>query len=135
VERVQPRHSDGLADPFFAGCREGVLRLQHCGACGGWQFYPRPFCVHCGADGPAWREASGRGRIASFTVVRRALSGAYEAPYVVALVDLAEGPRLMSHIVDCAPEAVSIDAPVRVHFQDWGPETVLPVFRIHKEEL
>ena len=130
MERIQPQRIDGLAEPYFAGCREGQLRLQHCAACGHWQFYPRPFCTACGADSPAWEAASGRGTIASFSVVRRALSPAYEAPYTVALVDLAEGPRMMSVIVDCEPEAVQVGASVSVAFEPWSADLSLPVFRL-----
>ena len=73
-------------------------------------------------------EASGAGRVASFTVVRRAVSEAYAAPYVVALVDLAEGPRLMTNIVECAPEAVRVGLDVTVRFEAWADDVTLPVF-------
>lgn len=129
MERNLPQRTDGLAQPFFDGCREGVLRLQHCGACGHWQFYPRPFCVACGAE-PGWGEVSGSARIASYTVVRRPLSPAYEAPYVVALVDLAEGPRLMMAIVGCEPEAVAVGAAVAIDFENWSDSISLPVCRL-----
>jgi uncharacterized OB-fold protein len=130
MERIQPQRMDGLAAPYFEGCRNGELRLQCCNECGGWQFYPRPFCAACGSVELVWSVARGSGRVASFTVVRRALGPGYAAPYVVALIDLTEGPRMMSMIVDCEPEAVAIGAPVSVAFEDWSGDTALPVFRL-----
>ncbi|MEO1081695.1 MAG: Zn-ribbon domain-containing OB-fold protein [Pseudomonadota bacterium] len=127
--RTQPTRS-ALSQPWFDACKEGRLLLQKCSSCGAYQFYPRILCTHCGARDPEWVEASGAGRIASFTVVRRAVSPAYDAPYVVALVDLEEGPRLMTNIVDCAPEAVRIGARVGVRFESWGDDVDLPVFSL-----
>ena len=75
---------------------------------------------------------SGRGHVASFTVVRRAVSSAYEAPYIVALIDVEEGPRLMSHIVGIEPEdpRLVVGAAVSVEFRDWSEEISMPVFSI-----
>ena len=116
--------------PFWQGCRESRLLLQRCEACGRHQFYPRVLCTACGGARLGWAEASGRGRIKSYTVIRRAVSAAYEpeVPYVVALIELAEGPTLMSNVVDAAPEAVRIGAPVRVRFDAWSEDRKLPVF-------
>ena len=102
--------------------------MQRCEQCARFQFYPRIVCSHCGADSLAWQAVSGRGRVASFTVVRRGISPAYQAPYVVALVDLEEGVRLMSNVVGCDPEQVSVGDAVAVRFESWGAEHVLPVF-------
>ncbi len=77
-----------LSEPWFAGCRAGRLRLQHCADCQRFQFYPRILCADCGSRALAWRDSSGLGRIASFTVVRRAVSAAYDTPFVAVLVDL-----------------------------------------------
>lgn len=128
MERNFPPPS-ALSDAFYAGCREGRLLLQQCGDCKGWQFYPRILCSHCGSRTLHWRPASGRGRIATFTVVRQAVSPAYDAPYVVALVDLDEGPRMMSHIVGCDPESVRVGEAVGVQFEDWSDTLSMPVFK------
>lgn len=127
MERTFPT-SSALSDAFYAGCREGKLLLQHCADCGRPQFYPRILCSHCGSRELEWRAASGRGRIATFTVVRQPVSPAYEAPYVVALIDLEEGPRMMSHIVNCDPEQVRVGQSVRVDFQAWSDTLTMPVF-------
>ncbi len=127
--RILPPETE-VARPFREGCQAGELRLQQCQKCELHQFYPRIYCSHCGADELHWNAASGRGRIASFTVVRRGISPAYPAPYVVALIDLEEGPRMMSNVVGCDPETVRVGQPVRVAFEAWGAEHTLPVFTL-----
>ena len=104
---------------FWEACAEGRLLLQRCRDCGHWQFYPRRLCVACGGRSLQWREASGRGEVKSWTIIRRAVSEAFaaDAPYVVALVTLSEGPTLMANIVGCDPESVAIGQPVRVTFE------------------
>ena len=87
-----------------------------------------------GAAAPEWRAVSGAGRVASFSVVRRGMSPAYAAPYVVALIDLDEGPRMMSSIVGSSPESVAVGATVDVKFEDWGAEHVLPVFSLRENQ-
>ena len=106
--------------------------MQFCSACERYQFYPRVMCSACGGSELEWRALSGRGRIASFTVVRRAVSAAYKDPYIVALIDVEEGPRLMSHVVGVEAEdpGLRVGAAVQVDFQDWSDEVVMPVFRI-----
>jgi uncharacterized OB-fold protein len=118
-----------LSRPFWEGCRDNELRLQHCNDCDRFQFYPRIVCSHCDGDALSWRAVSGRGHVASFTIVRRGISRAYEAPYVVALIDLDEGPRMMSNVVGCAPESISVGDSVDVQFEAWSSNHTLPVFR------
>ena len=129
MNKTLPPMSD-LAEPFFAGARDGQLRLQQCRSCKQYQFYPRTICSHCSSGEIDWATASGEGVIASFTVVRRAVSKAYEAPYVVALIDLAEGPRMMSALVDVDPESVAIGQSVTVAFADWSEDISMPVFKV-----
>ena len=77
-----------------------------------------------------WSGVSGRGQIKSFTIVRRGVSRAYEAPYVLVLIDLDEGPCMMSSLVACDPEAAVIGARVSVVFQSWGSDIEMPVFKL-----
>jgi hypothetical protein len=121
-----------LSAPYWQAAREGRLVLQRCEACSKHQFYPRSICATCASERLAWSEASGSGRVKSFTVIRRAVSAAYEpeVPYVVALIELAEGPTLMSNVVGCAPEALRIGAPVRVRFDAWSDAITVPVFTL-----
>ncbi len=134
-QKIQPKPT-AVSAPYFEACRDGELRLQQCVSCGLHQFYPRIICSHCGADDLRWQAVSGRGRIASYTVVRRGVSAAYDAPYIVVLIDLAEGPRMMSQIVhiDADDARLRIGASVCVEFQAWSEEIDLPVFRLLEEQ-
>ena len=118
-------------EAFWQGCRDGVLLLQRCRDCGHLQYYPRAVCTGCLSSNLDWRRASGRGRIHSFTTVHRALSPAFEddLPYVVAVIELEEGPRMVSRLRNCDTTRVSIDLPVEVAFERVNAECVLPVFR------
>jgi len=127
VSKILPRETE-LTAPYWEGCRAGELRLQCCASCNKYQFYPRSVCSHCGRAHLSWQTVSGFGRVASFTVVRRGISEGYQAPYVVALIDLDEGPRMMSSIVTDDPDSVRVGADVRVEFADWGEGHTLPVF-------
>ena len=114
---------------FWQGCATGRLLLQRCDDCRQAQFHPRLLCACCGGRTLSWLAACGRGQIRSWTVIRRAVSQAFQpdVPYVVALVRLAEGPTMMSNIIHCDPEAVAIGQPVRVVFESRG-DIVVPQF-------
>ena len=121
-----------VSAPFWEGCQIGELRLQKCGSCAHVQFYPRTICSQCLSDTLTWTVASGGGVIASYTVIHQSVSKAYaeKVPYVVALIDLEEGPRMMSVIVDVDPGRVSVGDAVHVAFKPWSGDTVLPVFTL-----
>jgi uncharacterized OB-fold protein len=116
-------------EEHFAALAEERLLLPRCRSCGEVFWYPRHFCPFCGALGVEWIEASGRGTVYSFTVVRRGGLGPYaEAmPYVVAYVELEEGPRVMTNLLD---EDVEIGDPVEAVFErsDAAP----PMLRFRK---
>lgn len=128
-EKFLPRPS-AESSPYWQGCNEGRLLLQVCGACGHWQFYPRILCTACGGAQLSFEAASGRGRVKSFTVIRIPVSPAYEAlvPYVVALIELDEGPTMMSHVITSDVDALRIEGRVEVAFQQWSEDQKLPVF-------
>jgi uncharacterized OB-fold protein len=114
---------DHLSEPFWRGCRENRLLIQACDACGTPRFPPGPLCLACGSDRSRWIEASGRGRIYSWIVVRHPVPAeiyASEVPYVVALVELDEGVRMPTNVVGCAPEGVTAGMRVEVCFRDVG---------------
>lgn len=104
--------------------------MQRCEDCELYQYYPRIMCSHCGSQGLVWSRVSGEGHIKSFTIVRRGISRAYEAPYVLVLIDLDEGPCMMSSLVDCEPETVVVGALVSVAFQSWGSGIEMPLFKL-----
>ena len=116
---------------FYDACPAGKLMLQRCQSCGHVLFYPRTHCDACQSEQLVWEDASGAGTIASYTVVRRGVSPDFEAPYVIALIDLAEGPRMMSQIIDADPDALEVGLSVRVDFAAWSEDITLPVFRLH----
>lgn len=118
---------DALTAPFWDACRRGALEVAACSDCGHRFLPPGPCCPRCWCPRLAPQEASGRGRVFSFAVYRRTYHPGMPAPYVVALVELDEGPRLISNIVGCAPEEVAVDMPVEVRFEAMGDFT-LPRF-------
>ena len=118
---------DALTAPFWDACRRGVLEVSACADCGRLFLPPGPCCPGCWSTELTSRPVSGQGRVFSFVVYRRTYHPRLPAPYVVALVELDEGPRLISNIVGCAPEDVTIDMPVCVRFDAAG-DFVLPRF-------
>ena len=132
ISKIQPVRSE-LSAPYWDGCAVGELRLQQCSQCGEYQFYPRIMCSHCGSKTLNWQRVSGRGSVESFTVVRRGLSDAYSVPYVVALIRLAEGPVMMSQVVNADIEQIAVGAGAQVAFQDWGDGVTAPVFNLLPE--
>ena len=118
---------DALTQPFWDACRRHEVRVSSCDDCGHLFLPPGPCCPRCWSRRLTPRAVSGNGRVFSFAVYRRTYHPAIPAPYVVALVELEEGPRLISNIVGCAPEEVEVDMPVRVRFDEVG-EFTLPRF-------
>ena len=115
---------DALTAPFWEGTAQRELRIQRCTACGAHQFYPRPFCLGCDAD-VIWVTARGTGVVYSRTTVRIPVTPALEPPYVVALVEIDEGPRLLTVLTD--PD-LAIGDRVRVSWRQRGNGPPLPVF-------
>lgn len=107
---------------FWDACADGRLTLARCTACDAVQFPPQATCTACGGTTGTPFDASGRGEVFTFTVNHRAPGPAFaaRAPYVIALVDLEEGPRLMMNVINCAPEDVAIGLAVRVVFEKRG---------------
>jgi uncharacterized OB-fold protein len=123
--------STALSAPYWEGCRNRQLLIQRCGKCRHHQFYPRSICTACMAEDPEWVESGGHGTVRSFTVIRHPVSKAYaeEVPYVIALIQLDEGPVMMSSLLDCEPENARTGARVEVVFEDWTDEVTMPKFR------
>ncbi len=115
--------------PFWEAARKHELTLQRCGACGKFIYYPRDRCPYCFSDNLSWKRVSGRGTLYSYTVVHRASSRAFaDAPYVLAIVELDEGPRMTTNIVG-PPENLKVGMPVVVFFDDVAPEHTLVKFK------
>jgi uncharacterized OB-fold protein len=107
---------------FFEAAAEGRLLIKVCLACGAAHWYPRAICPFCFSDRTEWREASGRGEIYSFSILRRA-----PVPYALACVTLAEGVTMLTNIVDCELDELAIGRPVLVVFRETDGAPV-PMF-------
>ena len=117
-------------EPFWRGTSEGRLMLQRCDSCATYIWYPRGFCPDCGGRSMSWEQAAGTGTVYSFTVTRRGQGRWRDAgPYVMAYVELLEGPRMLTNIVDCSVDDVHIGQRVTVVFHDTGEGSALPRFR------
>lgn len=117
---------------FWSACDEGRLLIQSCPDCESVQFFPRTWCRFCGSNRIEWVETDGTGDVHTYTIVRRATelpSFADEIPYVVAYVELEEGVRICTNVVDCEPDAVESGMAVELTFDRVTDELALPKFR------
>lgn len=110
--------------PYWEAAQQDRLVLQHCADCGAPQAIPRSYCGTCHSVNLTWRESSGRGKIASFSVVHRAPTKAFrdQLPYVLALVDMAEGVRLMLNVIGDNRLDTQIGDSVRIVFEPRGAD-------------
>src|SRR5229473_496015 len=117
--------------PFWEGCQQGKLLLQNCTKCQRCQFYPRLYCMQCGSNSLRWIEASGNGVVYSYTIIHQNKSPEFvhDTPYNVAIVQLEEGPRMLSNIVEIEPGELQVDLPVTVAFDQVTDTITLPRFR------
>jgi uncharacterized OB-fold protein len=123
-----PEIAPELAE-FWAATSQGRFLIRRCTACGEAHWYPRLVCPFCHSTQTEWEDASGRGTVYTFSVVRRGIGDYAAAPYVLAYVELAEGPRMMTNIVDCDVDAVQVGQPVQVVFHRASANAALPRFR------
>jgi len=115
---------------FWAATARGELLAKQCEDCASLIWYPRSLCPECGSPRTRWQPVSGRGQVYSYTVNNRG-EGPYRdyGPYVLAYVELDEGPRLMTNLVEAEPGALAVGLPVEVTFHDTGEGSALPRFR------
>ena len=115
---------------FWAATAEDRFQLQRCNECDTVLWFPRRHCPSCWTENVSTFDASGKGVIYSFTVIRKGAMLYKDAgPFVVAYVELAEGPRVMTNVVDCDVETVKVGMPVEVVFHDTGEGNALYRFR------
>ncbi len=110
---------------FWAAAREGKLLIKRCDSCGEAHYYPRALCPFCFSDRTVWMECSGRGTIYSFSVMRRA-----QPPYALAYVTLAEGPTMLTNIVDCDFDMIRIGQAARLVFKPSESGQPVPMFTL-----
>jgi uncharacterized OB-fold protein len=114
-------------EAFWNAMREGRFTVPVCSACGKAHWYPRAICPFCSSDKVELRDASGKGKIYTFSVMRRA-----KEPYTIAYVTLAEGPMMMTNLVDCDFDKISIGQPVTVVFKETEGGPPVPMFTSEK---
>jgi uncharacterized OB-fold protein len=125
-----PQISPEMA-PFFDAARRHELVVQRCAGCGTLRFPARTICSTCLSREASWVPMSGRGTVFSFVIMHQAIHPGFaaETPYAVVVIQLDEGARLLSNLVDCPTADVEIGMPVEVVFDDLTPEVTLPKFR------
>ena len=117
--------------PFWEAAKRHELLMPRCRRCSHLFFYPREACPRCLSNDLDWAKVSGKGRLYSFTVIHQPGNRAFEqdVPYVYAMVQLDEGPRMISNLVECPVEEATVDMPVVAVFDDVTPEVTLVKFR------
>ena len=121
---------DPVSRAYWEAAGRGELLIQHCPACGNRQWYPRAVCTLCGGD-PEWEQASGRGTVYTFTIIRQNYAKPFrdELPYVVAMVELEEGPMMMGNVTDVDVDDVHIGMPVEVYMIEAEAGLGVPFWR------
>jgi len=121
------------SERYWDAAADGRLLLRECADCGLVYHYPRALCPDCLSDDVSWIEAAGRGTVYSYTVSRQIAEWPDEAlPAIIAYVELQEGPRMMTCLVDCEPDDISVGADVAVRFVDSAErdDVAIPVFAL-----
>jgi len=117
--------------PFWDGMRAGTLLLRRCRACAALTYYPRPFCPECWSDDVDWQAASGKATLYTHSTVYMNDLPPFgeQVPYVAAVVELEEGPRMMTQVIDCPPESLAMGMALTAEFRELTPEVTIAVFR------
>lgn len=129
-EKLLPR-IDEVSRPYWEGAKRHELLLQKCQECGHYRYPPGETCPSCLSDKLEWVKVSGRGSVYTWTVFHQAYHPAYkdDIPYAVVAVELEEGPRMITNLVNCRIEDIKMGMPVEVAFDDVTEEVSLPKFR------
>ena len=120
-------HPNEVSQPFWDAAKRHELQIQRCNACGTYIFYPREACPECLATDLIWIPVSGKGRLYSYTIAQAPTHPAFadDVPYVIAIVELEEGPHITTNLVGCPIEDVTIGMPVVASFEDVSAEMTL----------
>jgi uncharacterized OB-fold protein len=120
----------GYTAEFYAWTKQRELRFQRCTGCGRWRHVPRSVCAGCGSTAWEWARSAGKGCVYTFSITHRPMHPAFLAtPYATVVVELDEGPRVMTWLRDVPPEDVRIGLRVEVVFEDVSDDVTLPMFR------
>lgn len=120
----------GLTREYYDGCARGELRFQRCTHCGTFRHVPREICAACSSFDWEWVASSGRGTVYTWTVVVRALHPDFvgDTPYAPVVVEMEEGVRVVSQVLDCPPDQLRVGLPVQVKFVAVSDQVTLPYF-------
>jgi hypothetical protein len=131
-DRPLPQPITPEAKPYWDGLKEGKLMLPRCGDCKHTFFYPRVICPRCKSRAITWVQASGKGKLHSFGIGHQSFNKAFKMPppYVLALIELDEGPRMMSNLINVTPDpkTITCDMPVEVVFHKLTDEHTVPLW-------
>ena len=133
LTRPQPNtiplpHPTVVSQPFWDACKRGELTFQRCNDCEGITFIPQPACLHCLSTNMRWEQSAGKGKVYSWTVVWRPQTPAFEIPYVIAIIDMDEGYRMMTNVIGIDPAALEVGQRVAVSFHEMSDEITMPYF-------
>jgi uncharacterized OB-fold protein len=122
---------DEESRPWWEALQRHELYIQKCRACGELRYYPRALCTECLSPNVEWLKCSGRAKVYTFTTTYQNQTPGFRdsLPYIMAYVELEEGVKMLTNLVDCTPEQVRIDMPVEVVYEDVTPEVTLAKFR------
>jgi uncharacterized OB-fold protein len=128
TEGIPLPHPSDISRPFWDGCRDGRLLFQRCLTCDHVVFEPAPMCRWCTSRSLQWEQSKGGGKIYSWTIAYRPQTNAFTIPYAPVIVDLDEGFQMLSNIIDCDTDDLTVGLRVQVDFRPVGHLT-LPYFR------
>jgi uncharacterized OB-fold protein len=132
-DRPLPNPMTPEAKPYWDGLQEHKLMLPKCEDCGKPFFYPRVLCPHCQSWRITWIQASGKGKLYSFEIAHQQLNRRFKipTPYILAMIELEEGPRMMSNLVniEANPQVIQCDMPVEVVFEKLTDDVTIPLFQ------
>ncbi|MBS0469529.1 MAG: Zn-ribbon domain-containing OB-fold protein [Proteobacteria bacterium] len=126
VRKIFPPAVNEETAKFWKAAEDGKLLYGFCLACNEPHYYPRTFCPFCFSDKVEWREANGKGKVYSYSVMHRSPTG----PYTIAYVELQEGPRILTNLVDCDFDKIAIDAPVSLVWKSSDGGAPVPFFTL-----
>lgn len=132
--RPAPQPDTSLDEEFWQHCAQERLCFQVCGSCETWRHLPRTMCAQCGSAEWTWQQSAGRGHLYSWTVTHQAMLPQFETevPYVVAVVELDEGVRMISQLRGVATDQLEIGIALDLYFERFGGDFALPMFRPRK---
>lgn len=121
----------GLAKEYYGWLKKHELHFQRCTNCGTWRHTPREICPNCGSSEVEWAKSSGKGKVYTWTVTHQPMHPTFvnDVPYAVVTVELEEGPRVITNVIDCPPDELKIGMPVTAVFEDVTDEVTLLKFK------